>query len=51
MKKYKVLISGKLFITTESEEKAIAIAEERVNDLHKSLNMSVFAIAEVKEEE
>lgn len=51
MKKYKVLITGKLFITTESEEKAIAIAEERVNELHNSLNMSVFSIAEVKEEE
>jgi len=51
MNKYKVLITGKLFITTDTEEKAIAYAEETVNDLHKSLNMSVFSIAEVKGEE
>lgn len=51
MKKYKVLITGKLFITTDTEQKAIAYAEETVNELHSSLNMSVFSIAEVKEEE
>lgn len=51
MKKYKVLITGKLYITTDTEEKAIAYAENTVNDLHKSLNMSVFSIAEVKEED
>jgi len=51
MNKYKVLITGKLFITTDTEEKAIAYAQDTVNDLHSSLNMSVFSIAEVKEEE
>jgi len=47
MKKYKVLITGTLFITTDTEDKAIKHADEIVNDLHKSLNMSVFSIAEV----
>lgn len=50
MKKYKVLISGNIWITTESEDKAIEIAQSKINDLHNSLNMSIFAISELEEE-
>lgn len=50
MKKYKVLITGNIWITTDSEDKAIEIAQNRIDDLHKSLNMSIFAISELEEE-
>ena len=49
MKKYKVLITGKLFITTDSEDKAIEHTQEMLDHIHSSLNMQVFSIAEVTE--
>jgi len=49
MKKYKVLITGKLFITTDSKNKAIEYAKEEIKQLHNSYNMSIFSIAEVTE--
>ena len=51
MKKYKVLITGNLYFTTDNEDKAIKYAEEKIEQLHKSYNMSIFSIAEVREEE
>jgi len=51
MKKYKVLISGTNYVTAESEDKAIEHTQEKIDMIHKSLNMSVFAIAEVVEAE
>ena len=50
MKKYRVLITGNLYFTTDSEDKAIEYAEEKINQLHNSYNMSIFSIAEVREE-
>ena len=51
MKKYKVIISGTNYVTAESEDKAIEHTQEKIDMIHKSLNMSVFAIAEVMEGE
>ena len=49
MKKYKVLITGNVYITTDSEDQAIKYAEEKIEQLHNSYNMSIFSIAEVEE--
>lgn len=49
MKKYKVLITGNLYFTTDCEDKAIKYAEEKIDQLHNSYNMSIFSIAEVTE--
>tara|TARA_Y100000004_G_scaffold101241_1_gene113517 strand:- start:410 stop:571 length:162 start_codon:yes stop_codon:yes gene_type:complete len=50
MKKYKVLITGNIYVTSESEDKAIEYAEEKIDQLHKLYNMSIFSIGEVREE-
>ena len=49
MKKYKVLISGSNYVTAESEDKAVELTQGKIDMIHKSLNMSVFAISEVEE--
>jgi hypothetical protein len=49
MKKYKVLVTGDLYFTTDSEDSAIEYAEEKIQQLHKSYNMSIFSISEVTE--
>jgi len=51
MTKYKVMITGNIYVTTDSEEKAIQHAENKVNELHKLYNMSIFSISEVQEVE
>jgi prefoldin subunit 5 len=51
MKKYRVLISGTNYVTAESEDKAIEHTQKKIDMIHKSLNMSVLAISEVREEE
>lgn len=51
MKKYRVNVVGTKYVTTDTEDKAIAHAQEMIDHIHKSLNMQVFSIAEVKETE
>tara|TARA_B100000427_G_scaffold27535_1_gene20361 strand:- start:580 stop:738 length:159 start_codon:yes stop_codon:yes gene_type:complete len=51
MKKYRVNVVGTKYITTDTEDKAIKLTEDMLDHIHKSLNMQVFSIAEVKAEE
>ena len=51
MKKYRVNVVGTKYVTTESEDKAIEHTQDMLDHIHKSLNMQVFSIAEVREEE
>ena len=49
MKKYKVNVVGTKYVTTDTEEKAMAHAQEMIDHIHKSLNMQVFSVSEIKE--
>jgi len=49
MKKYRVNVVGTKYVTTDTEDKAIEHTQEMLNHIHKSLNMQVFSIAEVRE--
>ena len=51
MKKYRVNVVGTKYVMTETEDKAIKLTEDMLNHIHKSLNMQVFSIAEVREEQ
>jgi len=50
MKKYRVNVVGTKYITTDTEDQAIKFTEDFLKHIHKSLNMQVFSIAEVREE-
>ena len=50
MKKYRVNVVGTKYITTDTEDKAIEHTQDMLDHIHKSLNMQVFSIAEVREE-
>ena len=50
MKKYRVNVVGTKYVTTETEDKAIEHTQDMLDHIHKSLNMQVFSIAEVREE-
>jgi len=51
MKKYRVNVVGTKYITTDTEDKAIEHTQDMLDHIHKSLNMQVFSIAEVIEEQ
>jgi predicted metal-binding transcription factor (methanogenesis marker protein 9) len=51
MKKYRVNVVGTKYVTTETEDKAIEHTQDMLDHIHKSLNMQVFSIAEVREEQ
>jgi len=51
MKKYRVNVVGTKYVTTDTEDKAIEHTQEMLDHIHKSLNMQVFSIAEVREEQ
>jgi len=51
MKKYRVNVVGTKYVTTDTKDKAIEHTQDMLNDIHNSLNMEVFSIAEVREEE
>ena len=50
MKKYRVNVVGTKYVTTDKEDKAIEHTQGMLDHIHKSLNMQVFSIAEVREE-
>jgi|TARA_S200000501_G_C20532511_1_gene616319 hypothetical protein len=50
MNKYRVNVVGTKYVTTSTEEKAIQSTQDMLDHIHKSLNMQVFSIAEVREE-
>ena len=50
MKKYRVNVVGTKYVTTDTEQKAIEHTQDMLDHIHKSLNMQVFSIAEVREE-
>ena len=50
MKKYRVNVVGTKYVTTDTEDKAIEHTQDMLDHIHKSLNMQVFSIAEVREE-
>ena len=51
MKKYRVNVVGTKYVTTDTEDKAIEHTQDMLDHIHKSLNMQVFSIAEVREEQ
>lgn len=51
MKKYRVNVVGTKYVTTDTEDKAIEHAQEMIDHIHRSLNMQVFSIAEVREQQ
>tara|TARA_R100000234_G_scaffold100184_1_gene68970 strand:- start:175 stop:333 length:159 start_codon:yes stop_codon:yes gene_type:complete len=51
VKKYRINVVGTKYVMTETEDKAIKLTEDMLDHIHKSLNMQVFSIAEIKDEE
>jgi len=46
--KYQINVVGTQYITTDTEEKAIELVEEKLKTISSSFNMQVFSIAQVE---
>jgi len=50
MKKYNIILNGKISIIESSENKAIEKAEQELKAIHNKFNIDIFAISEANRE-
>jgi hypothetical protein len=51
MKKFKILLAGKVNVLADTEDQAIDHAEKEIKSIHSKFNVGIFAISETKGEE
>lgn len=51
MKKFKILLAGKVNILADTEDQAIDHAEKEIKSIHSKFNAGILAIGEIRGEE
>ena len=51
MKKFKVLLSGKIIVHADTEDQAIEHAEKEIKSIHSKSNAGILEIGEIRGEE